>query len=144
MFDTIYSDLYQKWGVAFQDDFPYIWRGVQRWVPAGFFINGASIPWLFQKPLCSPYDPRIIKFAGIHDWEYTIKLFPKHLADQQLREMLHNAKTLNSFQIEAIYRGVQFGGGLGWRDTATDLKYLVDFKTELVSTGRPIGRYGFI
>ena len=51
-------------------------------VPAGFIFDGASIPRFAWSVLgVTPYDPKVIAAAVVHDWMYNAKVKSKKDAD---------------------------------------------------------------
>jgi len=144
MIKPAYNPIYKKDGYMLTEDLPYKANGAFRYVPRFFFVDGASIPPFFWQLLSSPYDPRILEDAIIHDWEYTVKYQPRSLCDRGLYERMLKRGKYNRAQIEAVYRGLQIGGWIGWGDTLQDIEYFETFKIDMVARGLPWGRYGII
>lgn len=108
-------------------------------MPAGFWFNGASIPAPFWQLTFSPFDPRIIEAAAIHDWLYTAKIVPREVADSELKHRIQRAGWLRR---EAIYKAVELFGGMSWTDTMQDCDYLRHLKSVIQSSGRQLAQYG--
>lgn len=133
-----YHKLYEEWGYLLLSDYEFSYRGVKYKVPAGFWFNGASIPKLFWQVICSPFDPRILEAALVHDWLYTSKILEREQADEYL---LCSLKGFNRLQEVAIHRAVRLGGGLAWRDNKLDLLYWKLFLKQLETDGRDPKHY---
>lgn len=83
-------------------------------VPAGFVFDGASIPRLFWRVLTSPYQPRILRAACIHDYLYRTNLVSRKVADLKFRQVLINDGT-DKESAETMYVGLRLGGKSAYR-----------------------------
>ena len=57
-------------------------------VPTGFVSDGASIPQLFWTVTTSPFHPKIIRGAIIHDYLYRVHIVSRELADLKLKTVI--------------------------------------------------------
>ena len=142
MITPSFNHVYKKHGYTLDNDLSYVQDGIVRFVPKGFFVDGASIPSVMWKWISSPYDPRIVEDAIIHDWDYTVKYMKKADCDLALYTRMKRRGAFNWLQIQMVYRGLQVGGWIGWRDTDKDKEYLERLKIDMVSLDMPLGRYG--
>ena len=99
-------------------------------IPGGFWYNGASIPKAFWQLTFSPFDPRILGPAAIHDWLYTCKSVPKDAADRTLFEYLRKNGG-GKFAPMIVEKGVKFFGNSAWKDSDVDLSYYTSLKNLL-------------
>ena len=83
-------------------------------VPAEFQFDGASIPPIFWVALYSPYHPKVVEAALIHDYLYVTHQFSKRRADLIFLDILKH-KGVPKGRREAMRRGVQLFGGRAWR-----------------------------
>lgn len=84
-------------------------------VPTGFVTDLTSVPRSFWTLL--PRDGSYAFAAIIHDFLYWQQPVPKQNADTILKLAMRDLK-INVATIEAIYRGVQLGGGGPWKANA--------------------------
>lgn len=118
-------------------------------IPGGFWYNGASIPKAFWQLTFSPFDPRILGPAAIHDWLYTCKSVPKDAADRTLFEYLRKncesekkspnilIKNIPTIRPVVVESGVKFFGASAWKDSDVDLAYYASLKNLLAHNITP-------
>ena len=129
-------------GYELTNDFSFIVAsGSARTIPAGFWFNGASIPAAFWQITFSPFDPRIIDGALIHDWLYTSKQVPRKVADNTFAAFLL-ANSHAGIRTEVVRYAVRMFGGLAWLDSKRDREYLTSLKQMIRQRGAPLSRYG--
>jgi len=133
-----YNTLYQEWGMCLISDYVFNINGKVSTIPAGFWFNGASIPKLFWQLICSPYDPRILEKALVHDWLYTAKVIDRHEADAYLVDGLQG---FNFIQVGSIHKAVELFGERAWKDTQEDRLYLQLLRQQIESDGRDLRTY---
>lgn len=127
-------------GFLIAEDFGFVLKdGGAHTMPEGFWFNGASIPAPFWQLTFSPFDPRIIEAAAIHDWLYTSKIVTRDVADAELKHRIQRAGWLRR---EAIAKAVELFGGYSWTDTMEDADYLRYLKVKIANSGRSLTAYG--
>ena len=113
-------------------------------VPKYFLFNGCSIPTIFYSVVGTPYDPRFVKSALIHDWLYYIHIIDKDRADKifynnLLRCGVNKAKAL------IMYNAVKMFGGVAWENNEQDKKDLARLKEKLKLDGvTDFTKYGWL
>ena len=110
-------------------------------VPAGFWYNGASIPAAFWQITFSPFDPRILAGALVHDWLYTSKQVQKNIADATLEKYLIDFHS-GTIKAALVKKAVQLFGGFAWKDSDTDRRYVNALRARITNSGRSLTKYG--
>ena len=108
-------------------------------VPAGFWYNGASIPAAFWQVTFSPFDPRILAPALVHDWLYTSKQVPRKVADETLAMLIAETSPARAQIVRAAVRSF---GGFVWPDSRADRDYIASLSRAIVMSGRGLSAYG--
>lgn len=129
-------------GLMVCDDFAFMaFGGGIHTIPSGFWYNGASIPSAFWQLIYSPFDPRVLEAACIHDWLYTVKTLPREIADKTLRMHIEiNSK--DRIKPELVRAAVGLCGGFAWKDSPADRMYIDRLRDEITKTGRRPYAYG--
>jgi len=86
------------------------WRDV----PSGFRTNGASIPRALWPFLGSPFDPRLIAAAVLHDHAYQFGVPARREADDDFALALREAG-VGTHRASLLFLGVRLFGWLYWR-----------------------------
>lgn len=110
-------------------------------IPEGFWYNGASVPPLFWQITFTPFDPRIIEAACIHDWLYTARCVERSIADQTLFAYL-NRNGGGWLRPKLVRAAVRVCGSFAWRESVTDKNYRAVLKAQLISDGKDLALYG--
>ena len=82
-------------------------------IPKGFVFDGASIPAAFWISFYTPYHPRVIAAALVHDFLYYSHLATKEEADKIFGAIL-GAKGVGKFRRRNMWRAVHLFGGRAW------------------------------
>lgn len=115
--------------------------GRQVLIPAGFEFDGASIPPLLWPVIGSPFDPRLIGAALIHDWLYSTHLTDRITADRAFRAQLI-ADGAGDWRAQAMYGAVRLAGSASWGDSDEDVAYMAYLRERIVAGGRYLSDYG--
>jgi hypothetical protein len=89
-------------------------RLVQITIPAGFRYDGASIPPLAWQLTYTPFHPKMMLPAGVHDYFYRMPIIDRATADSLLYSMLLD-NGVSKEKAEIMYRAVRFGGRGSWQ-----------------------------
>ena len=137
-----YNSLYKSWGFELVEDYAFsIVGGGILTVPAGFLYDGASIPAAFWQLTFSPYDPRILAGALVHDWLYTSNQVQRNIADATLEKYLIEFDG-GKFKSAIVKKAVQLFGSFAWQDTYIDRRYINQLRATITSSGRSLAKYG--
>ncbi len=94
-------------------------------IPAGFIFDGASIPRFAWSLLgVTPYDPRVVTAAVIHDWMYNSKVRSKSDSDSVFLNIMKHQKLLSKYQIKLMYYSVKFFGHSSYNRNLVEDHYL--------------------
>ena len=110
-------------------------------VPKGFWFDGASIPALFWQITFSPFDPRVLTGALVHDWLYTSKQTSREGADKTLSKYLLYGGA-GSFRTGVVEKAVRLCGESSWVDTQQDRQYVDVLKQRIRQFGGNPHMYG--
>jgi hypothetical protein len=110
-------------------------------VPAGFWFNCASIPAVLWAVIYSPFDPRIITGALVHDWLYTSHVTDRRTSDDTLMQYAAIGGGSRA-KVAAIGAGVKTFGGAFWGHNENDQKYITALTNDIKSSGRNLRQYG--
>ena len=89
-------------------DFVFTMGGIEYTIPRGFVFDGASIPKLVRPLMGSPFHPRYIEAALVHDFCCQLCL-EGNMRDTKFRELLQ----LNS--VSKIKSNAMYGAVVGYR-----------------------------
>jgi hypothetical protein len=89
--------------------------GILYMIPRGFVFNGASIPRVLWGLVTSPYNPRILVAALVHDYLYRTHLTNRKRADQVFRVLLRRNQGFGKTKIALIYRAVRMFGAIPYK-----------------------------
>ena len=78
-------------------------------IQEGFEFNGASIPAPLWPIIGSPFDPRFMAPAMVHDWIYETGEMPRKDGDKLFRKLLIHNNTDEDLA-QTMYYGVRIGG----------------------------------
>lgn len=110
-------------------------------VPAGFIYDGASIPAYAWQAMYTPFHPKVMAPALVHDWLYSIHKVSRDSADEILSTMLemNGVSTVKAF---AVFQAVQMAGEPHWQNNRDDHARLVAL-CAAVMQAKNFSRYGF-
>lgn len=112
-------------------------------IPAGFEFDGASIPPAFWPIIGSPFDPRFVRAALIHDWLYSSHLIDRGTVDRAFRAVLL-ADGVSHWRAQAMYSAVRAGGLVAWDDSPRDAAYMTWLRDLIVADGRSLSDYSLL
>jgi hypothetical protein len=108
----------------------YFWyNGKQYWIPAGYWIDGASIPWIFWALIGTPTEPDFWAFALMHDWVYLTHILTRSQADEGAYQFLQY-KGIPEWKCKAIWAAVRTGGAFVWGNSPADIEELTQIKIQ--------------
>lgn len=102
-------------------DYAFIWDGVKTIVSRRFLFNGASIPCFAWQITTTPYSPRIIRAALVHDFLYAThrtgdgNTISRRKADMIFREICI-ADGIGKVKCWIMYWALRIGGCFAWRN----------------------------
>ncbi len=83
-------------------------------IAKGYQFDGASIPPVFWIAFYSPYDPKVIKAALVHDFLYDTHEVSRKEADQVFKSFLEE-KGVPRPRAFLMWLAVRMFGWIGWR-----------------------------
>jgi len=89
--------------------FRFILNGEKFEIPYGFVFDGASIPKLFWAVTTSPYDPKVLRAAMVHDYLYSIAAVSRLICDEVFHQILLMDGVEESLAL-TMYSAVRLGG----------------------------------
>ncbi|OCQ21200.1 hypothetical protein A7985_11250 [Pseudoalteromonas luteoviolacea] len=123
------------------EDFPYQHDGQVRWVPKYFQYDGASIPTLAYYFVGTPFNPRYMKAALVHDWLYHTHEIDRVAADGLFYDMLRSAGVSNA-KASLMRIAVEQFGRWYWKNDLDDEAYKAELKNKIINDGRQPSVYG--
>jgi len=87
-------------------EYPYSHNGLSIIVPLYFRYDGASIPLIAQIITYSPFHPKIMAAALLHDWLYYSHVTSRKVADKIFRDVLIKNGVSNG-KAQLMYKGVR-------------------------------------
>lgn len=125
------------------EDFDYSFRGTQLSVPKFFQYDGASIPSAVWQLIGTPFNPRFMKAAIVHDWLFHTHEITRAEADINFYEMLLESG-VNVVRATLMREAVENFGRLYWFNDHDDLDYLERLRKRLVDDRRDPRAYGIV
>lgn len=102
----------------FLEDFVYVAPDGHHWpTPAGFIMDGGSLPRLLWTRFGGPFDGPNIFIGAVHDPRYRFADTTRENADHLLLDVGRCAG-FSDEDAMAIYLGVRLGGEVAWNDNA--------------------------
>ncbi len=102
--------------------------GVEYWIPAGYEIDGASVPKILWLIAGTPFEPDNAEPAFPHDAIYLIHAFTRSEADEILYQlklahelMIGTGKKLARYRAWKMWAGVRVAGFNAWKNNKEDL-----------------------
>jgi len=124
------------------DDFQSQHQEQTIWVPKFFQYDGASIPPAAYQIVGTPFNPRFMKAAVVHDWLYYTQQFSRDVADGIFYDLLIDAG-VPKLKAIVMRESVQNFGAWYWDNDEEDDAYLVDLKQKVIDDGRDPAKYHF-
>ena len=91
-------------------DYIYSYNGGHEVViPSGFQYDGASIPVIAQPLTYTPFHPKVMTAALVHDWLYSTGELERLMADSIFYQLLIDSD-VPRVTAELMYAGVRAGG----------------------------------
>ncbi|ESP91132.1 hypothetical protein N483_15680 [Pseudoalteromonas luteoviolacea NCIMB 1944] len=123
------------------DDFPYEHNGKVRWVPKFFQYDGASIPTLAYHMVGTPFNPRYMKAALVHDWLYHTHEIERAAADELFYSMLCESG-VGDAKAKIMRLAVELFGRWYWHNDDADQAYKKELEELIRQDGRNPSVYG--
>lgn len=110
-------------GYQLRTDFYYKGGGHEVWVPSRFIFDGASIPEVGWSKISTPFNPKIMHAAVIHDWVYYNHQMSRKQADRLFVHMLKESGF--DWGKRVVVHGVlRTFGGRHWNNSDKYIKLL--------------------
>jgi Protein of unknown function (DUF1353) len=91
------------------------------WVPEGFIYDGASIPSYFWDAVYTPFTPKVMRGALVHDWLYYTHHVQKEPVSRKIADDIFKKALvedgIESLKATMIYLAVRFWGRFHWENT---------------------------
>ena len=110
-------------------------------IPQFFQYDGASIPRLAWPIIGSPYNPKLMEAAIVHDWLFYVHILNRNDTNRNFYNMLLNAG-MNKRKAKIMWISVQYFGYCRWANDELDLAYMVKLKQRIIEDGRNPLHYG--
>jgi len=110
----IVSPLVEEEMYQLKADFKFIANGLTFIIPAGFVFDGASIPKIFWTITTSPFNPKVMRAACIHDFLYRTHAIPRKQADKLFMQILIEDGMAEE-SAEVLYSAVRVGGHTAYK-----------------------------
>lgn len=124
------------------DDFHSQYQDQDIWVPKFFQYDGASIPPPAYQIIGTPFNPRLMEAAVVHDWLYYTQQFPRATADEIFYELLIKAG-VPKLKAILMRESVQGFGAWYWDNDEEDDAYLTELKQKIINDDRDPAKYHF-
>lgn len=124
------------------DDFHVQYQNNAIWVPKFFQYDGASIPPAGYQIVGTPFNPRFMIPAVVHDWLYYTQQFSRDVADEIFYELLIEAG-VPKLKAIVMRESVQSFGAWYWDNDEEDDAYLAELKQKVIDDGRDPDKYHF-
>lgn len=128
--------------IAFAQDSCFVVDGVEHWVPAGYEIDGASIPAPLWYVAGTPFSPDNVEPAGAHDPLYLLHIYSRSKTDEIMYQLklayelrIGTSRKLARFRAWRMWAGVRMGGLFAWRNSIEDKEEIAKIQT--IISARP-------
>ncbi|MDW6005423.1 DUF1353 domain-containing protein [Vibrio mangrovi] len=133
------SKLDEAYEVA--EDFGVVHQEQAIWVPKFFQYDGASIPSAAYGIIGTPFNPRFMKAAVVHDWLYYTHMLSRSDADQLFYELLRESG-VRKIKAVLMREAVEGFGHFYWDNDEDDTEYLSELAGMIQNDGREPSKYG--
>ncbi|KID56194.1 hypothetical protein JF50_18135 [Pseudoalteromonas luteoviolacea] len=123
------------------EDFAYEHDCKVHWVPKFFQYDGASIPKVAYYLVGTPFNPRYMQAALVHDWLYHTHELDRAVADHLFYIMLRQSGVRHSTATIMKY-AVELFGRWYWHNDAADIAYKEELEGLILKDGRNPSVYG--
>ncbi len=137
--ETHSNKLEEAYEVA--EDFSAEFQGKEIWVPKFFQYDGASIPSAAYHIVGTPFNPRFMKAAVVHDWLYHTHELNRGQADKLFYKMLRDAG-VNKVTAILMREAVENFGGWYWDNDDDDIEYKNYLIEKIAHDNRDPKKYG--
>ena len=132
---------YLKKGYELLRDYTLIYKNQNINVPQSFRFDGATIPRLCWRVIGTPYDPRFMQAALIHDWLYMSHQMKRRDADKIFYSLLL-CSGVNKTRAMLMKWAVRVFGAFYWPNNKRDRKYLDVVKASILDRDLDPQNYG--
>lgn len=123
------------------EDYEITYKNYIIWIPKFFQYDGASIPRLLWPVIGSPFNPKYMKAAAVHDWLYHTHQVDRGTADEIFYKILL-ANKVGPNTAQSMYDGVRMFCSWYWENDKEDEEYIDRLKYLISEDGRNIEKYG--
>ncbi|AOT11123.1 DUF1353 domain-containing protein [Pseudoalteromonas luteoviolacea] len=123
------------------EDFQYEYDCKVYWVPKFFQYDGASIPKMAYYLVGTPFNPRYMQAALVHDWLYHTHELDRVSADDLFYSMLLQAGVRMPTAV-IMKRVVELFGSRYWHNDDADIAYKTELEKQILKDGRNPSVYG--
>jgi|GEM_PF-1952817 len=124
-----------------KEDFCTEYQGKLIWVPKFFQFDGASIPWPAYNLVGTPFNPKHMTAAVVHDWLYYSHEIERKHADRLFYQMLRDAG-VGKVRAVLMRETVEAMGRFYWANDDKDKAFLEKLRQKIVDDGRDPLKYG--
>lgn len=110
-------------GYQLRVDYLYEGGGHEVWIPRGFIYDGASIPAFAWNKISTPFNPRIMRAAVVHDWVYYNHQMDRDDADELFDHIL-DEDGFGSTTRWVVRQALALAGGFYWDNDDDDIAFL--------------------
>lgn len=122
-------------------DFLVTYENNDIWVPKFFQYDGASIPSIAWQIIGTPFNPKFMKAAVVHDWLYHTHQIEKKAADE-LFYILLIKNGVNKVKAILMKEAVENFGGWYWENDSDDKEYIKMLKDKIIKAEGSSSKYG--
>lgn len=110
------------------DDYQVVYGNLRIVVPNYFRFDGASIPSIGWQLTYTPFHPKVLVAACVHDWLYTNHQVGRAMADKIFYDLLI-MNGANAIKAKLMYCAVRIFGGSHWGYTDKEIRRLEELYT---------------
>ncbi len=134
-----YGKLDEAYEVA--RDFFVVYNEQALGVPEGFQFDGASIPAFAWHFIGTPFRPRFMAAAVVHDWLYLSHQLPRNDTDILFCRMLKEA-CVSPVRTAIMSKTVKVLGRWFWENKESDQTYIQEMTNRIIERGYQPSIYG--
>jgi hypothetical protein len=131
-----------EWEYELLDDHAVDFDDAHIVVPRYFSYDGASIPAFAWRLVYTPFDPKVMRAALVHDWLYSNHQVRRKVADKAFRHLLRQSGVPDD-KARVMYEAVRLAGDAYWDNDSGDIEYLKALYVRLRGEGAPLDDYQF-